>query len=307
MRYIRSILAIVLIFSVMAFMTACVEKDNPLAPQTSEGQSADIQSSGKQQSTESSVQDSASDSKAIDLPSPVGADSVKTLLQKSLDYLHSGCDYSLIEDVHDPVAYLAYFIMEDFYEDEELSFKEAREKAALLYTDAETFKSKDPKLAEMIMDEMDVEDPQELVNEYMTGLRDAIREGKITQENSNYDKFSSMLEDWDKGTDYIFEHYPELLQQIQERGIVFDLEGAMEKMRSFGRLELYHGDLEQFQTLECEYRPENIYVEESGFCSYDMGKVIDGNDVWYISMLYYVENEVYYLMGFDLVVGSMGG
>ncbi len=241
------------------------------------------------------------------LPAPHGADSVKTLLEKSLDFFHNGCDYSKIEDVQDPVGYLAYFFLEDFYDDGELSFAQAREKAALLYGDAETLRTQEPGLAEEIMEEVDAEDPEEALSEYMNSLRDAFRNGDITQEDPNYDKLSALLADWDKGADYIFEHYPELMENAKANGAVFGLEGAMEALRQFARFERYNDDLKRFQTLESEYRPENTYVNEEGWCSYDMGQVIEGNDVWSIDMLYYVENGTYYLMGYSIVVGSMGG
>jgi len=244
---------------------------------------------------------------ATQLPAPQGADSVKTLLEKSLDFLHNDCDYSKIEDVQDPVAYLAYFFLEDFYDDENLSFAQAREKAALLYGDAETLKAKDPELAELVMEEMDAEDPEEALNEYMNTLRESFRNGEITQENPNYDKLSALLTDWDKGADYIFKHYPELMENAQANGAVFGLEGAMEQLRKFARFELYNNDLKHYQNLESEYRPENSYVNEAGWCSYDMGQVVEGNDVWSIDMLYYVENETYYLMGYSLTLGSLGG
>ena len=220
------------------------------------------------------------------LPAPKGVDSVKTLLELSLDYFHSGCDYSKIAEYHDPVAYLAYFIMEDFYRDEELSFAQAREKAALLYTDAETFRAKDPKLAEMVMEEMDAEDPEEALAEYMNHLREGFRNGDITEENPNYEKFSALLTDWDKGADYIFEHYPELMEDAAARGAVFGLEGAMDAMRRFARFELYRSEREDeiFRELECEYRPENSYVDDSGVCSYDMGSVITGNESWGVDL-----------------------
>ena len=244
---------------------------------------------------------------ATQLPAPQGADSVKTLLEKSLDFLHNDCDYSKIEDVQDPVAYLAYFFLEDFYDDENLSFAQAREKAALLYGDAETLKAKDPELAELVMEEMDAEDPEEALNEYMNTLRESFRSGEITQENPNYDKLSALLTDWDKGADYIFEHYPELMENAQANGAVFGLEGAMEQLRKFARFERYNNDLKHYQNLESEYRPENSYVNEAGWCSYDMGQVVEGNDVWSIDMLYYVESETYYLMGYSLTLGSLGG
>lgn len=238
---------------------------------------------------------------------PAGADSVKTLLEKSLDYLHTG-DYGKIADVHDQQAYLGYFIMEDLLRDRGLNLAQAREKAGLLFSDPETLQAQDPELAEAVMEELDAQDPEEALSEYMNNLREAFRTGAITQENPNYDKLSAMLTDWDKGADYIFEHYPEFLESSKANGVVLGLEGAMDAMRRFGRFELYHEDLTtRFTTLECEYRPENAYVDESGLCSYDMGYVADGNDAWSLDLLYYVEDEVYYLVGYEMVLGSMGG
>lgn len=243
----------------------------------------------------------------VSVPEPAGADSVRALLEKSLEYLHNDCDYSKIEDVHDPVAFLALFFMEDLYRDEKLSLAEAREKAALLYNDAETLRTVDPELAELISEEMDLDYAAEAFNEYMTDLRDSFRNGDITEDDPDYEKLTAMLTDWDKGMDYIFEHYPEVHEQFRRRGIAFDLDDAMDMLRSYGRFELYNKDLHRFKDLECEYRPENVYVDESGLCSYDMGTMIEGNDVWYISMDYFVEDATYYLIGFSLVVGSMGG
>ena len=243
------------------------------------------------------------------LPQPKGVDSVKTLLELSLDYFHSGCDYSKIAENQDPRAYIAYYLMEDFYDDEELSLDQAMEKAALFYGSAEELEAKDPKLAEMIMEELDVMSPDEYLSEYMTGLRDAFRNGEIAEDSPNYEKLSAMLADWDKGADYVFEHYPELLQTARDRGMVFGLQDAMEQMQRFGRMELYRSseEDEKFRNLECEYRPENSYVDESGVCSYDMGYVITGNESWSVDMMYYFEDGLYYLIGYSYVVGGVGG
>ena len=246
---------------------------------------------------------------APDLPQPKGADSVKTLMELSLDYFHSGCDYSKIAEYHDPRAYLAYFLMEDFYDEEEMSLDQAMEKAALFYGSAEELQEKDPWLAEQVMEELDAMDPEEALNEYMTGLRDSFRNGEITEDNPNYEKLSAILADWDKGADYVFEHYPELLQSARDRGMVFGLQDAMEQMQRFGRFELYRSteEDEKFRDLECEYRPENTYVDPSGICSYDMGYVVEGYDAWSVDMMYYVRDGLYYLIGYSYAVGSVGG
>ena len=247
------------------------------------------------------------DAPQAELPDPAGADSVKTLLDRALEYLHNDCDYSKIEDVHDPVAYMALYFMEDLYRDRDMSLEEARGKAELLYTDAENLRTIDPELAELISEELDLDDAQDLFNEYMTDLRDSFRNGEITEENPDYEELSSLLTDWDKGMDYVFEHHPELREQFRNRGIAVSLDDAMDMLRSYARFEMYNQDLHRFRDIECEYRPENVYVDESGICSYDMGTQIEGNDVWYIDMEYYVEDATYYLICFSLVVGSMGG
>lgn len=243
---------------------------------------------GSRSAEQESAVAAATAAPAAVIPSPEGADSVKTLLEISLDYFHSGCDYSKIAEYHDPRAYLAYFLTEDFYDDEDMTLDQAMEKAALFYGSAEELKAKDPQLAEMVLEELDAEDPNEALSDCMTGLRDDFRSGDITEDDPNYEKLSQLLADWDKGADYVFEHYPELLQDARDRGMVFGLEDALVQMRSFGRFELYrsHEEDARFKDLECEYRPENTYVDGSGVCSYNMGCIIDGCDAWYADVIY---------------------
>ena len=241
------------------------------------------------------------------IPEVQGADSVKTLLEKSLDYFHSGCDYSRIADVHDQQAYLGWFLMDDLYRDEDLSLEEAMDKAALLFGDAETLRAKDPELAEQVMEEMDAEEPEEFLSDYMNELRDAFRSGEITEADADYEHLSQLLTDWDKGAAYVFEHYPELLEHAEEANVAIGLDGAMKLMRKFTRFELYNGGLERFAALETEYRPENTYVDSSGICSYDMGSVVEGYEAWSVDMMYYVRDGVYYLIGYSTALGSTGG
>ena len=159
----------------------------------------------------------------------------------------------------------------------------------------------------LVLEETDAEEPDEYLNDYMSELRDAIRSGELTEDDPNYEKLSAMLGDWDKGADYVFEHYPELLERAEERNQAIGLEGALRLMQKFARFELYNGDLQRFRELETEYRPENTYVDASGICSYDLGKVEDGNDVWMVDMMYYVKDGTYFLIGYSVAVGSKGG
>ena len=240
------------------------------------------------------------------LPAVQGADSVKTLLEKSLDYFHHDCDYSKIADVHDPQACLAsWYILEDLYRDQELTWEQAMDKAALLFGSAEQLREKDPELARLTMDEMDVDEPEEALEEYMEDLKYAFQSGEITEDDPEYERLSQILTDWDKGTDYLLSHYPEIIEDAAERGTVIGLEGALELLQREARYERDAGDT-LFRDLECEYRPENVF-KEGLLWGYDMGYVVHGGDVYMVAMKYYVRDEIYYLADFGIVVGSMGG
>lgn len=289
---IRSLVIILLILALTVSLTAC---GGTLPLPTEPNQAANTDAPATAASPEPAI------------PVVQGADSVKTLLEKSLDYFRSGCDYSKIADVQDQQAYLGWFLMEDLYRDEDLSLEEAMEKAALLFGDAETLQAKDPELAQLVMDEVDAEDPEAFLSEYMNELRDAFRNGEITEADADYQRLSQLLADWDKGPVYVFEHYPELLENAEEANMAVGLDGALKLMRRFARFEIYHSGLERFAALETEYRPENAYVDASGICSYDMGSVQEGYEVWSVDMMYYVRDGVYYLIGYSTVLGSAGG
>lgn len=311
MRF-RQIVAVLLIAAMMLSLTSCKEKEIT-EPQTSAAQSGKEQSSGAEQKNSAADEEKESsalpeESKDTDVPpDPAGADSVKTLLEKSLEFFRSGLDYSKIADVQDPAAYIGYYLMKVFPNDN-MSFADARKRAAYgIYEYPERLEKDDADLAAFIKSEMNVQDPQEVLNEYMNNLRDAFKNGSITKDSPNYEKLSALLTDWDKGVDYIFEHYPEVAQFYKDNGVVFSLDDAIEQMKRLGRFELYHEELQVFEELECEYSPENVTVRDNGVCSYDMGKVIKDNEMWMIEMIYYVEDQIYYLAGYDITVGNMGG
>lgn len=293
---IRFFPVILLIFALVAGLAGCGASESPLPFGTLPG----VQDSGA-----AAPETTAAPAAAV--PAVKGADSVKTLLEKSLDYFHSGCDYEKIADVHDQQAYLAWFLMEDLCRNEKLTLAQAMEKAVPLFGDAETLQAQDPALAEALMEEMDAEDPEEYLSEYMGELRDAMRNGEIPKDHPEYERLSAMLADWDKGADYVFEHYPEILEDAEQRYIALGLDGALKLLRKFARFEDYNRDLNRFRDLECEYSPENTDVNPNGICSYDMGSVVSGNEVWSIGMMYRVEDGVYYLIGYSVVLGSMGG
>ena len=263
-------------------------------------------------------QDAAPESTEASAPEyqrPQGADSVKTLLEKSLDFLHNDCDYSKIADVHDQLANMAFLliIMEygSNYATEtvtEISWEQAVERAKLLFLDADSLRARDPELADTVMEWNNAQDPAELVNRFIENLRERFRSGAINESSPNYEHLSQLLTDADKGTDYIWTHYPEQFQWIKDAGAVVGLDGALERMRRFADLQEDYDDLAHFKSLELEYRPENSQPGRNGnLYRYEMGSLIDGNSTWSIDMLYYVENEVYYLIGFDYAVGGVGG
>lgn len=241
------------------------------------------------------------------LPKVKGADSVKVLMEKSLEYHHTG-SYSAIADVHDTQAWLAWFLMEDVYRgDQKLTLEQAMDKAALLFTDEETLRARDPELAELIAEEFDFEDRQEFLNDYMEDLKYDYQEGELTENEPDAERAAQMLEDWDKGPAYMFEHYPELTEYAEARWIAFDLESLMKLLEKGPASDLDQRDLERFRGLECEYSPEKIHVNDDGICSFELGSVVEDNDVWEVNMLYCVRNEVYYLIGYSYALGSLGG
>ena len=246
---------------------------------------------------------------------PQGADSVKTLLEKSLDFLHSDCDYSKIADVHDQQACVASVMIIALYDTTfstesftELTWDQAMEKAALILGDAETLEAKDPDLARRIREKMQIADPDEYLNDLVGNLRESFRNGDITETHPNYEKLSQLLIDWDKGSDYIFAHYPELLESARERGIIFSLEDALEQFRRYARGESFSNDLLRFNSLEVDYHPENTEPgRNGGIFMYDIGSFTEDRDVWSVGMLYYVRDEVYYLVDYSVWCGSTGG
>ncbi|MBQ1677916.1 MAG: hypothetical protein II062_00090 [Oscillospiraceae bacterium] len=300
------VIPIILILSLLLGLTACGGKEGQPTP------------TGVQPGKE--TQTAPGTTAAPDAPAPVyqrpqGADSVKTLLEKSLDFLHSDCDYSKIADVHDQLANMANLLIIMEYGSNfatetvtEISWEQAVERAKLLFLDAETLRAKDPALADKVMEWNGARDPAEFVNRLVEAIREDFRSGTINESNPNYEYLSQLLTDADKGADYIWTHYPEMFQGEKDAGAVIGLDGALERMRRMADLREESGDLAHFKTLELEYRPENSQPGRNGnIYSYYMGSLIDGHSTWSIDMLYYVENEVYYLIGFDYAVGGVGG
>lgn len=246
---------------------------------------------------------------------PQGADSVKALLEKSLDYLHNDCDYSRIADVHDQQACVAYILLISLYDVSfatetftEISWVQAMEKAALILGDAETLEAKDPELARRIRERMRITDPDVYLNELVSKIRDGFKSGEINETHPNYEKLSQLLIDSDKGVDYIFKHYPDLLDEAHQRGIVFSLDEALEQFRRYAKGEGINNDLRRFKDLEAEYHPENAEPgRNGGIFSYDVGSFTEDRDVWGIDMLYYVQDEIYYLVDYSVWCGSTGG
>ena len=152
------------------------------------------------------------------------------------------CDHSRISDVHDQQACVAYILLISLYDVSfaaetftEISWVQAMEKAALILGDAETLEAKDPELARRIREKMQITDPDMYLNELVSEIREGFQSGEINETHPNYEMLSQLLIDWDKGADYIFEHYPALLEDAHQRGIVFSLEEAMEKFRRYAR------------------------------------------------------------------------
>lgn len=199
------------------------------------------------------------------------------------------------------------FILENFYQDQELTWEQAMDKAALFFGSAEQLWEKDPELARLTMDRMDVDEPEEALEEYMSYLKSAFQSGEITKDDPEYERLSQILTDWDKGTDYLLSHYPEIIEDAADRGkgIFIGLEGALKRLQKTARFGYDTGSA-LFRDLECEYRPENIF-KEGLLWGYDMGEVVRGNEGYSVCLKYYVRDEVYYLVDFGIIAGNMGG
>ena len=281
------VIPIILILSLLLGLTACGGKEGQPTP-------TGVQPGKETQTAPGTT--AAPDALAPVYQRPQGADSVKTLLEKSLDFLHSDCDYSKIADVHDRLANMANLLIIMEYGSNfatetvtEISWEQAVERAKLLFLDAETLRAKDPALADKVMEWNGARDPAEFVNRLVEAIREDFRSGTINESNPNYDYLSQLLTDADKGADYIWTHYPEMFQGEKDAGAVIGLDGALERMRRMADLREESGDLAHFKTLELEYRPENSQPGRNGnIYSYYMGSLIDGHSTWSIDMLYYV-------------------
>ena len=246
---------------------------------------------------------------------PAGADSVKTLLEKSMDFIRSDCDYSKIADVHDQLASMAFLLIIMEYESDfatetvtEITWEQAMERAKLLFLDAETLRAKDPALADKVMEWTNAQDPTEFINHVLASIREQFRDGSIDETHPNYEKLSQLLADADKGADYIMTHYPEIFDGARANGAIFGLEDALEKLRSYSDMSGEKEDLAHFKSLELEYRPENSEPGRNGsIYRYYMGSLVDDHSTWGISMLYYVDGETYFLISYDMIVGGTGG
>ncbi|MBO4229783.1 MAG: hypothetical protein J5938_05490 [Clostridia bacterium] len=239
------------------------------------------------------------------LKSTVGAESLQALVETFLDYIRHDCDDSRLKGIQDPVGYLAMVLNGDLYEGRNLSLAQAREKAGRLFGTAEALKQNDPELYWWVYDSLNVTDSEEAVNQYMNRLKYAFQTGEIGPEDPKYDTYSRMLTDWDKGADYVMEHYSDMFSDFN---MFVGMDSALRYVREYAAMKRHNDDLQVFRDLSAEFRPENIYTENGGFFSYSMGSVNRENGGHYSLYLnYYYENGRYYMIGYDVSVGADGG
>ena len=97
-------------------------------------------------------------------------------------------------------------------------------------------------------------------------------------------------------------------EEFEVVGSAASAEEALEKLRDYANMNAERADLAHFKTLEAEYRPENSEPgRNGGIYDYTIGSVIEDHSTWSLSMLYYVDGETYYLVGYDYSVGGVGG
>ena len=297
--HIRSFIVVFVIVALLAGLTACGGTALPTAAESRETLgSVPIQTAAPESTAEP----------AVAYQRPQGADSAKALLEKSLDYLHNNLDYSKIADVHDRKATIALILMmHETGSEGDGSMETYMGEADRILRGADAIRDEDPALADVLMGMFNVADPAEFAVRKLEAIKSSFQNGEITESSPNYETFSQILSDWDKGVDYILEHYPDFLDDVKSAGIIFNLEGALDYMKTEWVVIAKPEELARFNALACEYRPENVHIYENGICSLDMGFVADGNTRYGLDMLYYVEDEVYYLLGFGSSAGMVAG
>lgn len=239
---------------------------------------------------------------------PKGAASGQELMNQVSSWINNGCQSEDIASVLDPRAMLAFFLVEDLYRDDpSVTFDDCLTKAELILAGEEALRAGDPELYALLEEEMELSDCREDLEEYLDDLRWDMRNGYLTSDDPEYAEASQLLTDWEQGLDFVIEHHPELVEQMRDRGVFLTVEAGLEwlAMRMDPANDREH--LLPLAPLSCEYQPENVYVNQRGYCVIRLGSYPDGNNVWEVDMIYYVRNDTYYLAGFDMTVGAMGG
>ncbi len=240
-----------------------------------------------------------------------GADSVKTLVEKTLSFLHNGCDYSLIADVHDQQACTAvamiaalYYTSYDSEGFTEFTWEQALEKAGLILGDEKTLREKDPELVDRMLKRFRVMDLGEYYKAMAEEIRSSMKEGYLKPGDEGYEKWYQFLVDSDKGTEYLTEHYPEILEEARKNSQCFSLNDVQDEFRKYASGWTFNSDLRHFKDLTAEYSPENAREgRNGGIYRYDLGRIGVGEDVYGIYMNYVVKDGRYYIVDYSVWVG----
>ena len=100
----------------------------------------------------------------------------------------------------------------------------------------------------------------------------------------------------------------EILEMMQHLGKpdIVELNDAIEILCKYVRFERENAGISRYKDLKGDFSSDNI--ESGDGCNrYDMGSVLDDNSSWRLTLVYYFENGLYYLISFDETVGGIGG
>lgn len=313
---IRSVVSVSLIVALLLGLMACGAAEKT-ATGESDHSSAEVQSIFTQpiSSTTSEISETTV-SQNTTFPTVQGADSVEMLLEKSLEYIRTK-DYSKISDVHDVKAWLAYLLLDGYYEekysDNSFTLDYALEKVDLMLEAPETLYEQDPDLP-MIVGGF-VYDPDRFFTYFYELIRDSIQDEDAT-DSPDYEMYSEFFADYDKGTAYLIEHSI-FVQQFKENGLRFDV-GVVTQEEKAMLYEGFFSDNFDLTDAQIEYHPDNSSPSKfDGLYQYEIG-VFDDDDhdgIWRVYtrsepdragffilyFLYYVKDETYYLIGYRRV------
>ena len=236
--------------------------------------------------------EASADSSAREL---TGAKTQDELVEVIAEAINSD-DYSKLNRYIDKTAQIASLMFTgDVISGEEATLEKAREIILKMQDGAEAFSSEYPEIARGFEVNFNVKDPAEYIENYMNFLSNAFSEGAINEDNPDYETLRQILCDRDKGTDYITENYPEILDNWRQNGIHFSLQELFDDLLLSDADKWYSGVFSEFKGAEIAFRPEDICDTGDGLYSVYLARVDMPDYPVALHMEYYYSDGGYYL------------